>query len=67
MTKNADLFVAWRYVAAMPRLPKKFLQPFPAYGWRDRDERITRPTAEKPDSVGVRRANQSIAHDANLP
>jgi hypothetical protein len=49
MTKNADLFVAWRYVAAMPRLPKNFLQPFPAYGWCGRDPWVTRPKAEQPD------------------
>jgi hypothetical protein len=37
VTKNADLFAAWRYVAAVPRLPKKFPQPFPTYDRCDRD------------------------------
>jgi len=37
VTKNADLFVAWRYVAAVPRLLKKFPQPFPTYGRFEHD------------------------------
>jgi hypothetical protein len=66
VTKNADLFVAWRYVAAVPRLPKNFLQPFPGYGWCGRDPRITRPKAEQPDSVAQGGRINSIAYEADL-
>jgi hypothetical protein len=66
VTKSADLFVAWRYVAAVPRLPKNFLQPFPGYGWCGRDPRITRPKAEQPDSVAQKSESNSIAYEADL-
>jgi hypothetical protein len=66
VTKNADLFVAWRYVAAMPRLPKNFLQPFPRYGWCDRDRPDRSANGPEAKFCRAESANQSIADAADL-
>jgi len=51
VTKNPDLFVAWRYVAAVPRLPKNFLQAFPTYGWSNQGLRS--PLGQRPSGFFV--------------